>query len=78
MLDLNKYLKIHSPGYVTQIYKDGNNQEFVIGNRETKPIIKECNSDTLYDIASLTKVFTATLVYIAYEESKLDIKDVIK
>ncbi len=77
MLDLNKYLKIHSPGYVTQIYKDGNNQEFVIGNRETKPIIKECNSDTLYDIASLTKVFTATLVYIAYEESKLDINDFV-
>ena len=77
MIDFKKYLKVHSPGYVIEIYKDGKNQEFVIGNRETRTVIKECNADTLYDIASLTKVFTATLVYIAYEENKLDINDFI-
>ena len=77
MLDLNKYLKVHSPSYVIEIYKDGKNEEITVGNRQTRLTIKECNSDTLYDIASLTKVFTATLVYIAYEENKLNINDFV-
>lgn len=73
MLNLEKYTKFHSPGYVIEIYKDGNTEEIVYGNRETKPNKKECNKDTLYDIASLTKTYTATLVYMAYEENKLDL-----
>ena len=31
----------------------------------------------LYDIASLTKTYTATLIYIAYEENKLNLNDTI-
>ncbi len=77
-IDLKKYTKFHSPGYVIEIYNSGNCEEIIVGNREIKPTIKECNTDTLYDIASLTKVFTATLVYIAYEERKLNIYDYIK
>lgn len=37
----------------------------------------DCNSKTLYDIASITKTYTATLCYIAYEENKIDIYDYV-
>lgn len=67
-LNLKKYTKFHSPGYIVEIYNNDNSEEIIVGNREIKPTVKECNVDTLYDIASLTKVFTATLIYIAYEE----------
>lgn len=77
MVDLKKYTKFHSPGYVIEIYNNGKSEEIVYGARETKPTYKECNSDTLYDIASLTKAYTAVLVYIVYEEEKLDIYDFI-
>lgn len=77
MVDLKKYTEFHSPGYVIEIYNNGKSEEIVYGARETKPTYKECNSDTLYDIASLTKTYTAVLVYIAYEEGKLDIYDFI-
>ncbi len=77
-LNLKNYTKFHSPGYIVEIYNNGNSQEIIVGNREIKPTVKECNVDTLYDIASLTKVFTATLIYIAYEEEKLNIYDYIK
>ncbi len=78
MIDLEKYTQFHSPGYVIEIYKKGICEEIVFGHREIKPFCKECNSDTLYDIASLTKVYTAVLIYIAYEEGRLDLDDHIK
>lgn len=77
-LDLKKYTEFHSPGYVIEIYNNGSCEEIITGNREIKPTIKECNTDTLYDIASLTKVYTATFIYIAYEEGKLSIYDLVK
>ncbi len=77
MIDLKKYTSFHSPGYVIEVYNNGKQEEIIFGNRETKPFYKECNSDTLYDIASLTKVYTAVLIYIAYEEGKIDIFDYI-
>lgn len=78
MIDLKKYSTFHSPGYVVEIYNNGIEKEIVFGNREIKPEIKACNKDTLYDIASLTKVYTATLVYIAYEEGKININDKVE
>ena len=77
MLNLDKYLNIHSPGYVIEINTPDKEEEFIIGNSETNPKIKKCNSNTLYDIASLTKVYTATLIYMAYEENKLSLTDYI-
>lgn len=75
MIDLKEYSTFHSPGYVIEIISNNESKEFVFGNRETKPLCKECNSDTLYDIASLTKVYTSVLVYMAYEEGILNIYD---
>ncbi len=79
-MDINfeEYIRCHSPGYVIEIYNNGLEEEFVFGNRETKPKIKKCDSETLYDIASLTKAYTATLVYMAYEEKKLQLYDFVK
>lgn len=76
-IDFNKYLEIHSPGYVIETYKDGIVREFVIGNKQILPTIQKTTSNTLYDIASLTKMFTAVLVYMAYEEKLLDLYDYV-
>lgn len=76
-MNLEKYTKFHSPGYVIEIYNNGEEKEIVFGNREINPNIIECNSETLYDIASLTKVYTSTLVYMAYEEKKIDLYETI-
>jgi len=74
-LNLSKYLNIHSPGYVIEIYSNGEINELVFGNKTVIPKKEKTTRDTLYDIASLTKVFTATLIYIAYEEKLIDIYD---
>ena len=77
LIDLKKYIGVHSPGYVIETYKDGKFDELVIGNRENVPVEYPTTSDTLYDIASLTKVYTAVLVYMAYEEEKINIYDTV-
>lgn len=77
MLNLEKYTKFHSPGYVIEIYNKGEEKEIIYGNRETKPHVEKVNKNTLYDIASLTKAYTATLVYVAYEEKKLDLNQIV-
>jgi hypothetical protein len=55
-INFEKYLKKHSPGYVIDIYNDGERYEYVIGNRMTNPDILETTSNTLYDIALLFNV----------------------
>ena len=77
MFNIEKYINIHSPGYVIEIYNKGIENEYIFGNSMVKPKVRKVRKDTLYDIASLTKVFTATLTYIAYEENKLDIYDLV-
>lgn len=77
MLNLKKYTKFHSSGYVIEIYNKGQRKEIIYGNSQIKPEVKKCNSNTLYDIASLTKVYTAVLVYIAYEEKKINLEDTV-
>lgn len=67
------FLDIHSPGYVIELFSDGQAKEFVIGNKRILPNVEKTTSDTLYDIASLTKTFTATLVFIAYESGLVDL-----
>ena len=76
-INFNEYIKKHSPGYVIEVYNDNKTQEYVIGNKITNPKIEKTTSDTLYDIASLTKLFTSVLVYMAYEENKIDLEDTI-
>ena len=75
--DLSYYLNIHSPGYVIEIFKNNEIFEYVYGNKSIKPIKEITTKDTLYDIASLTKVFTATIIYMAYEEGLIDINDYV-
>ena len=67
----------YSPSYVIEVFNKGDIEEYVIGNKTVIPNIVETTSDTLYDIASLTKVFTSVLVYIAYEENKIDLNSSI-
>ena len=76
-LNLNNYLKEHSPGYVIEIDNNGTKEELVIGNKQILPKVEKTTKDTYYDLASLTKTYTAVLVYMAYEEKKLDIYDTI-
>ena len=70
-------LDTHSPGYIIEIVNGKKQDEIVIGNRQTIPNIKKTNRDTKYDIASLTKLFTSTLIYIAYENKLIDIYNTI-
>lgn len=76
-MNLDKYINLPSPGYVVEIYDDGKIIKHVIGNKSVLPNIEKTTIDTLYDIASLTKVFTSTLIYIAYEENKINIFDFV-
>ena len=64
---IEKLINIHSPGYIIEIYNNGKEDEYVY----------EYDKNTLFDIASLTKFFTATLTYIAYEEKLIDLYDTI-
>ncbi len=68
------FLNIHSPGYVIEIFQNDTVLEFCYGNKCVIPKEEKTTKDVLYDIASLTKTFTAVLIYMAYEEGKLDIK----
>ena len=77
MPNLEEYASFHSPGYVIEIYNKGKEEEIIYGNRQIKPNVWPCDKDTLYDIASLTKTYTATLIYIAYEEKKIDLNTTI-
>lgn len=76
-LDLSENLKIHSPGYVIEIYQDGKMEELTIGNQQVLPDIIPVTKDTYYDIASDTKTYTAVLVYKAYEDGVLDINETV-
>ncbi len=70
---LDKYLFVHSPGYVIEIYNNGIFFEKAIGYKTLTPLKKVCDENTLYDIASLTKTFTATLIYMAYQEKRISL-----
>lgn len=74
-MNFEKYINNPSCGYVIEIFSNGENLKYVMGNKSVIPKEEPTTIDTLYDIASLTKVFTSTLVYIAYEEGMLDIYD---
>jgi len=74
-MNLDKYYESHSPGYVIEIYNNGKTEEYVYGNKAVIPKVEKATKDTLYDIASLTKVFTATLIYMAYVENLINLND---
>lgn len=75
--DLFEKYGSYSKGYVIDIFKDGKEEEYVFGDKMVNPKKIRTTSDTLYDIASITKVFTSVLVYMAYEEGKLDLNSTI-
>ncbi len=75
---LDKYINKHSLGYDILIYNKGEVREYIYGNREVYPRVLPCNKNTLFDIASLTKTYTATLVYILYQEKKINIYDKVR
>lgn len=60
-------------GYVIFTYKNFKITEKVNGFREVYPQKKIMKKNTYFDIASLTKTYTATLVYICYEEKGLSL-----
>lgn len=68
-LDLQEYQKIHSPNYVIEIFNHGKTTELLFG--------EQAHSNALFDIASLTKTFTAVLVYQAYEEGRLNLQSFV-
>lgn len=70
---LEDYVEKHSPGYVINTYYKGIEGQIIYGNRAIIPETQKCDEHTLYDIASLTKTYTATLLYIAYEEKKIEL-----
>lgn len=74
---VKEYLNIHSTSYVINTYNNGLINEYCFGYRTVLPNKKKVNRNTLYDIASLTKVFVSTLTYIFYEEGKIDINKTI-
>lgn len=74
---INEMLKKHSTSYVIRTYNNGEINEYVYGYSSVIPKKIKNTSDTLYDIASLTKMFTSYMIYIAYEEGKLDINDYV-
>lgn len=67
------FLNTHSPGYVIEMFYNNTNLEFVLGNKSILPTETPTSKNILYDIASLTKTFTAVLIYKAYEEKLLDL-----
>ena len=71
---INELIKYHSPGYDILVYRDNKTSEYIYGSMDG---INKVTSNTLYDIASLTKLFTCTLVYMAYEEKRIDIYETI-
>lgn len=77
MINLEQYIKNPSVGYVVKIFNNDKELTYVIGNRSVLPKVIPTTLDTLYDIASLTKTYTAVLVYMAYEEKLLDIYDTV-
>ena len=73
---IDKFLDFLSPSFVIEIYNSGKIVEYTYGYKSNN---KEelVDSNTLYDIASLTKTFTSTLIYKAYEENLLDLNSTI-
>lgn len=69
-----KIIGTHSPGYVIDIHTSSNDEEYVYGSL-SKDSEDKVNSSTLYDIASLTKTFTAVLVYKAIQDNLLKLED---
>ncbi len=74
---LENYKDIDSLGYVVEVFDNDKEYEYVVGNSSLKPQVVKASSNTLYDIASITKMFTATLVYMAYEEGLIDLKQTV-
>jgi len=76
---LKPFLKDTFAGYVLSIYNWETNETKTIfdGYAEMKPNLRKMDLEIKFDIASLTKSFTAVLIFKAYEENKLQLKQSI-
>src|SRR5690625_467544 len=62
-------------GGVFWLERKGEQFSTVVGNRATEPEIEETTIDTIYDVASLTKVIaTTTAIAILHERGRLDLE----
>ena len=43
-INFNEYIEKHSPGYVIEVFNNNKREEYVVGNRITKPIIEKATS----------------------------------
>ena len=71
-INLDKYLGIHSQGYVIKTYSFKNNEPIIDtlikGYASIKPEKMMMQEDSIFDIASLTKFMIAIIAYKAIEE----------
>lgn len=80
--DFKNYLKAHGTGYVVKIAyfknQEMRTQTLVAGYRQVIPDVLLMTEDCIFDIASLTKIFTSILVYKAVEQKMFRLEDYIK
>jgi CubicO group peptidase (beta-lactamase class C family) len=81
-IDLNNYINKHATGYVIKTANLNNKpfevSTYVTGNAEIFPNTIKMTEKHLFDIASLTKVFTAICIFKAVEKKMLKLEDIIK
>jgi CubicO group peptidase (beta-lactamase class C family) len=81
-IDLENYINTHATGYIIKtaqfINKIVDIDTYVEGNAAIYPKIEKLNENHLFDIASLTKVFTAIVVYRSVEKNMIKLNDNIK
>lgn len=80
-IDLDKFLDKHSTGYVIKTAKYINNSfeidTTVAGKAQVYPETEKMTKKHLFDIASLTKVFTSIVVYRSIERNMIKLNDII-
>ena len=77
-IDFKQLLNTHSSGYVIKTMDPTFNIEtLVMGNRSVIPTKEPMTEDCLFDIASLTKVFTSIVTYQSVESGLINLEDSI-
>jgi len=59
------------PGAVLWVEREGRSRQIVVGQRARWPMAEPLDTDTVYDVASLTKPLVATLVLQQFEAGRL-------
>lgn len=78
----NDYINVHGTGYVVKMAYFKNQKmkthTLVDGFRQVIPNILPMTENCIFDIASLTKIFTSILVYKAVEQKRFCLEDCVK